>query len=288
MPKKTFIVIITGLSGSGKSIALRALEDSGFFCVDNLPPVLIDSFAKTTTEQAGSRGIAIGIDIRDLNHLPALHSAVAALREKYEIKVLYLEAEPDVLLRRYKETRRPHPLSGPEGPGLEQAIEDEARMLAPMRDIADRIIETSSYTPHELRKVVINAFGATDEADGMSLTLMSFGYKYGIPQSLDLLFDVRFLPNPHFVPGLREQTGRDSKVRDFVLKKPVTGEFLEKFTGFLNYLIPLYRAEGKAYLTIGVGCTGGRHRSPAIVEATASALDVKKPLRVNVVHRDLE
>jgi UPF0042 nucleotide-binding protein len=280
---KPTIAIITGLSGSGKSVALRALEDIGFFCVDNLPPQLMDSFASTIAEKVPR--IAIGIDIRERDFLPEMDSVIQGLRSKYNVTIMFLEAENDVLMRRFKETRRPHPLTG-EGKDILQAISTERELLLPLRESSDRIIETSSFTPHQLRHYVASLYAHEAAGDSLSLTLISFGYKFGVPQNVDLLFDVRFIPNPHFVPELKELNGTDAPVRDFVLGKPETGEFIKKLTGLLNFLIPLYRKEGKSSLNIGIGCTGGRHRSPAILEEVASLVK-QDSLDITVVHRDM-
>ncbi len=281
---KPLIVIVTGLSGSGKTIALRTLEDAGFFCVDNLPPQLIDSFASTIMEKASRKRFAIGMDVREKDLLPVMSDSLKHLREKYTIEILFLEAEKDTLIRRFKETRRPHPLVKPEGQGIEQAIMEEIGLLKPLRADAERVIDTSSFTPHQLRHLMASLYGGRE--DSMSLTLMSFGYKYGVPLTADLLFDARFIPNPHFVPELRDLTGKDPEVKEFVLENSQTEDFIGRLSDFLNYLIPLYAAEGKAYLTVGIGCTGGRHRSPAIVEKLASLIE-QKPLRIDIVHRDM-
>jgi len=282
---KPAIVIVTGLSGSGKTVALRALEDIGYFCVDNLPPRLIDSFASVETEAAGIKHIAIGIDVRERAFLHAVDPALRPLRDRYNIEVLFLEADTDVLLRRFKETRRPHPLDT-EGRGLAEAIKAETGLLKPLRDSADRIINTSAYTPHELRHIITSLYRKHEGKARMSLTLISFGYKFGIPPGIDLLFDVRFLPNPHFVPELKELKGTDPAVREFVIGNPETETFIGKIAGLLDYLIPLFLKEGRAYLTIGIGCTGGRHRSPAIVEKLAGLI-ADEDLSVNLVHRDM-
>lgn len=283
---KSTIIILTGLSGSGKTVALRALEDSGFFCVDNLPPQLIDSFASIEASALGTRKMAVGIDVREKELLPVVESLLLPLRNKYNIEVVFLEAETDVLIRRFKETRRPHPL-GASGVGIEEAIASEKRLLQPLRDSADRIIDTSAYTPHQLRAFMISAFGSGGVSGGrMAVTLISFGYKFGIPHTADLLFDARFLPNPYFVPELRELTGADPRVAEFVLGSAEADEFANKISDLLDFLIPLYEKEGRAYLTVGVGCTGGRHRSPVIVERLASLLKRIAP-SVDVIHRDI-
>ncbi|MEJ2313575.1 MAG: RNase adapter RapZ [Nitrospirota bacterium] len=279
---KPLIVIITGLSGSGKTVALRSLEDAGFFCVDNLPPQLIDPFA-TIMERANRTRFAIGIDVREKDLIPVVDETLASLRKKYTIEIIFLESDRESLIRRYKETRRPHPLAAPGGPGIEEAIAQEAELLGALRAEASRIIDTSSFTPHQLRHLMASIYGGRE--DVMNVTLLSFGYKYGIPLNADLLFDIRFIPNPHFVPALRELTGLDPEVMKFVLESPGTEDFLKRLMDFLAYLIPLYQKEGKAYLTIGIGCTGGRHRSPAVVDKIAPL--VRKSVPVDVVHRDL-
>lgn len=234
-------------------------------------------------EKTDHKMFGIGMDVREKDLLPVMDTALKSLREKYAISILFLEAEKEALIRRFKETRRPHPLSGSEGLSIEQAIFQEAELVKTLRSEADRVIDTSSFTPHELRHLVATLFRGREEA--MSVTLMSFGYKYGIPLNADLLFDVRFIPNPHFVPELRDLTGADTEVKKFVLKSPEAGSFVDRLVDFLGYLVPLYKDEGKAYLTIGIGCTGGRHRSPAIVEKVASLL--KEPARIDIVHRDM-
>ncbi|MEJ2183151.1 MAG: RNase adapter RapZ [Nitrospirota bacterium] len=285
---KPTIVIITGLSGSGKTVALRAIEDGGYTSVDNLPPQLIESFAATITGGDGHAArIAVGIDIRRKEFLHVLTSRLPALREKYALSIVFLEADQDVLLRRFKETRRPHPLMAPEMDGLPEAISREKELLEPLRDLADAVIDTSSFTPHQLRRHVMSLYAAEGApAGGMNVTLLSFGFKYGVPQSVDLVFDVRFLPNPHFVPELKDLTGKDGPVRDFVLGKPETEEFLTRLGALLEYLIPQYRKEGKSYLTVGIGCTGGRHRSIALAEEMASRMK-DGPFTVQVAHRDI-
>lgn len=284
---KQLVVIITGLSGSGKSVALRALEDEGFFCTDNLPVTLMESFVSTITANDRTAKIGIGIDIREKEFLPSLDAVLGALRQKYNIEIIFLEAEKDALLRRFKETRRPHPLAS-EAVGLDEAIQKENALLSPLRKEADKVIDTSSYTPHQLRYAIGSLFKAADHGGGMSITLISFGYKFGIPQNVDLLFDVRFIPNPHFVTALRALKGTDEAVQGFVLGNSSSAEFMERTSALLDFLVPHYMEEGKAYLTIGFGCTGGRHRSPAIVERMAQHIRQKIGIEPGIVHRDME
>jgi UPF0042 nucleotide-binding protein len=279
---KPTVVIITGLSGSGKTVALRALEDSNFFCVDNLPVALIESFVAIVSKNREIKKIGIGIDIREKGFLSEISDSLKTLRNKYQTEVLFLEAERDVLVRRFKETRRPHPLEG----NIEEAIQIEKERLSILKDAADRIVDTSSFTPHQLRQLVISLYRIQKGKKPMTVVLISFGYKFGTPQNIDLLFDVRFLPNPNFVPGLKSLKGTDKSVSDYVLKKTETKAFLSKIRGLIDFLIPLYIKEGRNYLTIGIGCTGGNHRSPAIVEKLQDYLK-KHPIDLSIVHRDI-
>jgi len=279
---KPTIVIITGLSGSGKTIALRALEDSGFFCVDNLPVALIDLFVSIVSKDRELKKIGIGIDIREKGFLSEIGNVLKTLRNKYRTEILFLEAEKDILLRRFKETRRPHLLGG----NIEDAIQIEKERLSLLKEEADRIVDTSSYTPHQLRQFVTSLYRGQKGKKLMTVVLISFGFKFGVPQNIDLLFDVRFLPNPNFVPELKALKGTDKRVSDYVLKKQVTKAFLHKMKELIDFLIPLYIKEGRSYLTIGIGCTGGNHRSPAIVEKLQGYLK-KHPIDLSIVHRDI-
>jgi RNase adapter protein RapZ len=279
---KPIIVILTGLSGSGKTVALRALEDSGFFCVDNLPIALIDSFASIISRNREIRKIGIGIDIREKGSLSEINDVLKTLRKKYQTQVLFLEAEKDVLMRRFRETRRPHPLGGT----IDEAIHIEKERLAPLKEVADRVVDTSSFTPHQLRQLITSFYGLQTGRKAMTVVLISFGFKFGAPQNIDLLFDVRFLPNPNFIPELKPLRGTDRQVADYVLKNTTTRAYVKKIQEFIDFLIPQYIKEGRSYLTIGVGCTGGNHRSPAIAEKLQSHLR-RHPIDLNVVHRDL-
>ncbi|MBA4374198.1 MAG: RNase adapter RapZ [Thermodesulfovibrio sp.] len=276
------IVIITGLSGSGKTVALRAVEDLNFFCVDNLPVPLIGALLTRISRNPGSQDVAIGIDIRDRDSLPGFERIIGRLRSRYAIDIIFLEAEPDVLVRRFKETRRPHPLGG----NLEEAIASEQKSLAPLKKNADRIIDTTPLSPHQLRRLISSFYISRKKTKDITVALISFGFKYGAPQNVDLLFDVRFLPNPFFIPALKDLDGRDKKVADYVLKHKETKIFLKKVEDLLAFLIPLYVKEGKSYLSVGIGCTGGRHRSPAVVEKIAAAVK-KAYTELNVIHRDI-
>ena len=276
------IVIITGLSGSGKTVALRALEDSDFYCVDNLPVALIDSFVSEVSKDREIKKIGIGIDIREKGFLSDVNSVLKILRDKYRTEILFLEAERDVLIRRFKETRRPHPL----GWDIEEAIQTEKGRLAPLREAADRIVDTSSFTPHQLRQFITSLYKIQTGKKAMTVVLISFGFKLGTPQNIDLLFDARFLPNPYFVPELKLMKGTDKAVSDYVFKSRTAKAYVKKIKEFIDFLIPLYIKEGRSYLTIGIGCTGGNHRSPAIVEKLKGYIK-KHPIDLSIVHRDL-
>lgn len=286
---KTRVVIVSGLSGAGKSVALRALEDAGFFCIDNLPVTLIESFLSTVAPEEPGRRVGIGVDIREKGFLPDAYRILTSLRDRYHVEILFLEAESDVMVRRFKETRRPHPMMALRGEtSMEKAIEDERAVLSPLREAADRIVDTSNYSPHQLRHHILSVYDSSRSAQGMTVSLISFGYKFGIPQNVDLLFDVRFLPNPFFVPELKALRGTDQAVADYVLGQDETSDFLRRLKGLLDFLIPRYLKEGRSYLAIGLGCTGGRHRSPAVTQDIADYVAEKHGMRPQVVHRDME
>jgi RNase adapter protein RapZ len=275
------IVIISGLSGAGKTVALRAVEDLNFFCVDNLPVSLIGSISRIS-EDTGIRDLAIGVDIREKEFLSDIDATLRELRVKHRVEILFFEAETEVLVRRFKETRRPHPLGGE----LEDAIMEERGDLSGLRDSADRVIDTSSFSPHQLRKMIFSLYGPQTGLKHMTVTLISFGFKYGVPQNIDLLFDVRFLPNPNFVQGLKHLNGTDKRVAAYVFRQPETKELMKKIRDLLDFLIPLYIKEGRSYLSIAVGCTGGNHRSPAIVRKMAAFIG-KGNVDPRVIHRDM-
>jgi UPF0042 nucleotide-binding protein len=266
-------VVLTGLSGSGKSQAIRALEDLGYFCVDNLPVALLPMLAELTL-RAGTEisRAAVVIDAREgkmLDELPPVLRRLKALPRLNPV-LIFLDASDEVLVRRFSETRRPHPLA-PNRSAIEGIREERARMN-PLRRLADHVVDTSSMTVHELRHAFRNVESGASPGSQLVVTVLSFGFKHGIPVDSDLLFDVRFLPNPHFVPKLRAHTGRDPEVKAFLDKSPATHDFLEHTLNLLRFLIPQYVTEGKTYLTIGVGCTGGRHRSVMIAEAIKKGL----------------
>jgi UPF0042 nucleotide-binding protein len=280
-------IIITGLSGSGKGTFLRALEDRGYFCVDNLPLGLLSKFHELILKSSdGSAKVALVIDVREgqtLAEFPATYREVKQ-SSGFDMSLWFLEAADHVLVRRFSETRRPHPVD-PTRPVLE-AIAAERELLAPIRAMADHVLDTSQFTIHELRHHVIRLFEETD-AGHLLVSLVSFGFKYGVPIDSDLVFDVRFLPNPNFVPDLKGLTGSDRQVVDYMNSHEGTGQFLNHLYNFVDFLLPQYEKEGKSYVTISVGCTGGRHRSVMIANAVAKHIEDKK-YRVKVSHRDVE
>lgn len=276
------IVILTGLSGSGKTVALRSLEDCGYYCVDNLPVTLIESFVTAVTRQKDIKKIAIGIDIREKGFLAEISGVLKTLRKQRQTEVLFLDAEKDVLVRRFKETRRPHPLGG----NVEEAIAVERERLSLLKEAADRIIDTSSFTPHQLRQLVTSLYSLKSGKQALTVVLISFGFKFGAPQNVDLLFDVRFLPNPNFVPELKALRGTDKTVEEYIFRGRTAKTYVNKIKDLLDFLIPHYMKEGRSYLTIGIGCTGGNHRSPAIVERLGTYLK-KYPVELSLVHRDI-
>ena len=280
-------VVITGLSGAGKSYAIKCFEDMGFFCVDNLPTTLIPTFADLVARAETRYGrVALGVDVREGEYLSHLLEALAGLRARgHNVEVLFLEAGEEALVRRYRETRRRHPLA-PDGNVLD-GIRAERKALSTVREVSDRIIDTSALTVHQLKDLLIEAYVAPKARPGLAVSLVSFGFKHGVPIDADLVFDVRFLPNPHFVEGLRPLDGRDARVREFVLKHEESRELLRRISDFLGFVLPAYQREGKAYLTIAVGCTGGRHRSVALVEELRPFID-GLGLTPTLVHRDLD
>ena len=251
--------------GAGRASAMRVLEDPGFYCVDNLPVALAPTVLRLAMESGKDfAGVALGIDSRERIFFPQWPAISAEIeRGGTAPEVLFLDASDEVLVRRYSETRRPHPM-GHSGKGIADLIREERVALAEMRERADRIIDTTTTTVHELRELVTAAVIGSAGGDRMVISIVSFGYKYGVPVGLDLVLDVRFIPNPFFVPELKALTGIDQAVRDFVMNKPESKRFIEEVGRMLDFLIPLYQREGKSYLTIGLGCTGGRHRSPAL------------------------
>ena len=280
-------IVLTGLSGSGKSQAIRALEDLGYFCVDNLPTKLIPTLAALVKREGISR-VAIVVDIREKSFVAEFPKTFKKLRAIKGLNpaLIFLEASHEALVRRFSETRRPHPLT-PDKSAAE-GIRAERKQMNTIRGMADEIIDTSELTVHQLRQAFARFSGVTrDEKTKLPVTIVSFGYKYGIPTDADLVFDVRFLPNPHFVQRLRLKTGKDRDVVKFMRQHAVTGQMLDRLTDLLQFLIPQYVTEGKSYLTIGIGCTGGRHRSVMIAEALKKTIDALPGARVRLQHRDI-
>ncbi|WP_219834929.1 RNase adapter RapZ [Paenibacillus sp. R14(2021)] len=280
------LVIITGMSGAGKTIAVQSLEDLGFFCVDNLPPVLIPKFAELIEQSNGKIGkVALVIDLRGREFFTALSESLSYVKEHYTIgyEILFLDATDGVLVQRYKESRRLHPLA-PEGLPLE-GIKLERRLLEDLKGWATQIIDTSSLKPAQLKERIMSRFTNAD-FNTISVNVTSFGFKYGIPIDADLIYDVRFLPNPHYIDHLRPNTGQDPEVYEYVMKWPETQAFLVKLLDMLQFLIPLYRKEGKSQVVIGIGCTGGKHRSVAIAEYLGRMLGSSDTELVRVSHRD--
>jgi len=285
MAKGNFI-IVTGLSGAGKSLALKNFEDLGYFCVDNLPTTLIPKFAEICLQLKDKiKRVALGIDIREGDFLDDLFSSLEELGKMgFTHQILFLEAGNSVLVRRYSETRRKHPLDS-EGRSILEVIIKERKRLMGIKERADKIIDTTALTPQEFKEVIFSSFREVSEGDTMNVSLVSFGYKYGIPVDADLVIDTRFLPNPHYVERLRPLTGNDAEVSRFVLRSSVTQKFLKKYFALLKFLIPYYIKEGKSYLTIAVGCTGGRHRSVTIINELRKSLQKKYPVRIQ--YRDI-
>src|SRR5437867_7310191 len=286
MQRSSFI-ILTGLSGSGKGTFLRALEDRGFFCVDNLPLGLLSKFYELILKsESESAKAAMVIDVREgqtLSEFPAVYDELKK-DQALQMSLWFLEASDAVLIRRFSETRRPHPLD-PNRPVLE-AIALERELLAPIRAMADHVLETSQFTIHELRQRAVQLF-EEQEAQHLLVSLVSFGFKYGVPIDSDLVFDVRFLPNPNFVPELKPYTGADREVVDYMNSQEATHEFIDHVHTFIDFLLPQYEKEGKSYVTISIGCTGGRHRSVFIANAIAKHV-ADRNYRVKVSHRDAE
>lgn len=279
------LVVITGLSGSGKGSVLRSLEDLGYYCVDNLPTPLIPTFVDLAVKGSEEVGrTALVVDIREPEGLKGFPARLERLRRRLPALLVFVEADDEVLMRRFSETRRPHPLGA--GRTVREGIERERSRLEPIRAMADVVIDTSNFNPHELRRFVTERFAGSDRRRPLMITVVSFGYRDGLPEEADLVFDVRFLPNPHFVAAYRTLTGKNPRVARYVMSFPQTRRFLERIEGLLSYLIPHYVREGKSYLTIAFGCTAGRHRSVTIARVIADRLR-ERDYRVKITHRDL-
>ncbi|MFZ0760970.1 MAG: RNase adapter RapZ [Candidatus Sulfotelmatobacter sp.] len=278
------LVIITGMSGSGKASVLKAFEDLGYYCVDNLPVELIPRFAEMALQSGEIRRTALVVDVREGSQLEQLPGILKSVRRMIPTKVAFLEASDAVLMRRFSETRRPHPL-GTDAP-VNASLKAERRHLASIRALADIVIDTSKFNVHELRAHITERFREEATEKSILVSCVSFGFRHGVPEEADLVFDVRFLPNPHFVPEFRPLTGRDARVAKYIRGFPQTREFICRISDLLVYLLPHYIHEGKSYLTIGFGCTGGQHRSVLIAEEVGKRLH-KAGYRMKVAHRDM-
>jgi UPF0042 nucleotide-binding protein len=278
------LVIVTGISGSGKASALKAFEDLGFHCVDNLPLELLPHFSDLVSKSTEVERAAIVVDVREGPTLDRLPEILKEVKKLLPTRVVFLDAQDAVLVRRYSETRRPHPLGRSET--VSRSIVEERQLLDPIRNVADTLIDTSNFNVHELRAHIQSRFGHKDEAKQLLVSCLSFGFKNGVPLDADMVFDVRFLPNPHFVPEFRKMTGLDPKVAAYVRGFPQTKEFLSNVTKMMLYLLPHYVEEGKSYLTVAFGCTGGQHRSVMMAEEVKKRL-AKAGYRVKALHRDM-
>src|SRR5215472_7256870 len=278
------LVIVTGISGSGKASALKAFEDLGYHAVDNLPLELLPDFADLVGKSAEINSAAIVVDVREGQTLDRLPDILKEIRTVLPTSVVFLDAKDEVLVRRYSETRRPHPLSRSET--VSRSIVEERQLLDPIRNVADTLIDTSNFNVHELRANIQARFSHDERAKHLLVSCVSFGFKNGVPLDVDMVFDVRFLPNPHFVPEFRNKTGRDPAVAEYVRSFPQTSEFLERVTELMLFLLPHYIQEGKSYLTVAFGCTGGQHRSVMMAEEMAQRLK-EAGYQVKALHRDM-
>lgn len=281
-------VILTGMSGAGKSTAIKMMEDMGFYCVDNLPIPLLEKFVELTSLQNNElQKVAVGIDIRSGQALEELRGVLDNIENNgVEYDILFLDAEDAVLVKRYKETRRNHPLSG--GERVDKGIEEERKRLAFLKERADYIIDTSQLLTRELKTEMEKIFVKNQDYKNLFITILSFGFKYGMPADSDLVFDVRFLPNPYYVEGLRAKTGNDKEIQDYVLQFKEAHIFLEKLEDMLDFLIPNYIAEGKNQLVISIGCTGGKHRSVTLANELYKCLSKRTGYGIKIEHRDIE
>lgn len=285
-PGPARFLVLTGLAGAGKSQAIHALEDLGYFCVDNLPTSLLPDLARfAENEGAGGRLTAVVVDVRDPQFLDEFPKMLTDLRRRPSLvtSLIFLEADDGILVQRFSETRRPHPLAADQA--AIDGIIRERTAIAQIKQMADRVVDTSDLTVHELRRAFMDLSRVGVDTP-LVVTVLSFGFKHGVPPEADLLLDVRFLPNPHFVPELRPLTGRDQAVRDYVDNAEATRLFLDKTTDLLRFLIPRYAGEGKSYLTVAIGCTGGRHRSIAVAESLRRRLAEQEGVRLRLKHRD--
>jgi len=278
------LVIVTGISGAGKASALKAFEDLGYHCVDNLPLELSPDFAALVSKSKEVEKAAIVVDVREGGTLDRLPEILKYVKTLLHTRVVFLDAQDASLVQRYSETRRPHPLGRSET--VWRSIVEERQLLDTIRNVADTLIDTSKFNVHELRAHIIDRYGREEKANRLLVSCLSFGFKNGVPLDADMVFDVRFLPNPHFVPEFRKKTGLDPKVAAYVRKFPQTGEFLDRVTNMMLYLLPHYVKEGKSYLTVAFGCTGGQHRSVMMAEEMRKRLK-KAGYQMKALHRDM-
>jgi RNase adapter protein RapZ len=284
------LIIVTGLSGAGKSVVINALEDLGFYCIDNLPLELLDAAVFHMRSQAGhQRHFTIGLDVRNENFVQKFIEHCHSVRQKIALEVLFLTADDEYLLRRYSATRRPHPLAI-EGTDLLTSIRAERKYLAPIEEMADNCIDTSALSPHDLTRMIEKRYQRYVPPRKLSIVLTSFGFQNGLPRQMDSLFDMRCLPNPHYIPELRDKTGKDSAIQEYLANKAPVGEMIDNLSKLLLNTIPLYYDEGKHYFRIAIGCTGGKHRSVYVVERLAEILNagLADYISLNVEHRDIQ
>jgi len=284
--KRSHFVIITGLSGAGKSQAIKCFEDLGFFCVDNLPTMLIPKFAEVCNQSRGRlKRVALGIDIREGGFLDSFFDELDFLKKSgFSYEILFLEARTEALISRYSESRRKHPLGRHKS--LPAALEGERRKLAKLRRAADHIVDTSDLNIHQLKQRLTKVFSRSGGLRHLSVNILSFGYRYGVPADVDMVFDVRFLANPNYVPRLKQNTGNHKKVVEYVMRPPASRQFVEKLRDMLEFLLPQFKKEGKSYLTVASGCTGGRHRSVVMANFFGNYFE-KKGFDATVTHRDI-
>jgi RNase adapter protein RapZ len=286
--KKFKIIIISGISGSGKSTAVAAFEDAGFYCVDNMPVELLPKFLELPIKSNSEiKGLAFVMDLREKNFLSSYQAIFEELKQNgYQFDVIFLDAEETVLLKRYSQTRRHHPLTQGKQ-SLLDGIQEEKKLLGHLKALATHIIDTSNYTIHDLKSAIFNIVQHSIESIQMQIHIISFGFKHGLPHNADMVMDVRFLKNPYFVPALKNLDGKNHEIREFVLNESATQTFINKFWGLVDFLIPLYRNEGKAYLTIAIGCTGGVHRSVVIADALYDHVG-QSGKTIHITHRDID